>query len=105
MEDKVFQVNLERSRIYWDYYKGMFHIFNNTAIACMLITAIIYSAGGLDLLLAAGIIALFFLLIVLLAALMSLTIWRHENKHLDELLEEEIPEPPQTQEPQGMPLV
>jgi len=54
--------------------------------------------------LAVGIILLLFLCVILLAALMSLTIWRHENKHLDELIivdKEEVEEKTST----GRPLV
>ncbi|MBU0763118.1 MAG: hypothetical protein KKD39_08850 [Candidatus Altiarchaeota archaeon] len=103
--DKLFRVNLERSRIYWQYYKSMFQVFSHAIIACMISTAIIYSAGGIDLLLTAGVIALLFLFIVLLSALMSLTIWRHENKHLDELLVEYEQPPEEPLMPPGTPLV
>ena len=86
MEDKYFEVDLERSRIYWDYYKSLFLVLSHSLIAGMICAAIIYSAGGLDLTYTAGIIGLMFLCVILLCALMSLTIWRHENKHLDELI-------------------
>jgi hypothetical protein len=105
MDDKFLQVSLERSRIYWDYYRSMFQIFSHALIAGMLITAMIYQSGKIDLLLTIGIIALLLLFIILLAALMSLTIWRHENKHLDELLIEEEPQSEEPQGPSGMPIV
>lgn len=105
MEDRFLKVAIERSRIYWDYYKSMFQIFSHALIACMIVTAIIYSVNGIDLILAVGIIFLLLLFIILLAALMSLTIWRHENKHLDELLVEYEPQPQEPQPPPGMPLI
>ncbi len=103
MEDKIFAVNLERSRVYWDYYKNMFILFGFTLIGGMISTAIIYSAGGIELIFAVGIILLLFLFVILLAALMSLSIWRHENKHLDELIN--IERENLQMEPPGEPLV
>jgi len=104
MDDKLFQVDMERSRIYWDYYRSMFVVFSLALIAGMIIVAIIYTKGELSLTFAAGIIVLLFLCIILMAAVMSLLIWRHENRHFDELLrgqEEEEQDGP----PPGMPLV
>jgi|GEM_PF-6216879 len=110
MQDKILEINLERSRVYWDYYKMMFLVFAHCFIAGMISTAIIYSAGGVDIVFALGVIFLLFLLVILLAALMSLSIWRHENKHLDDLMDIEADdvgmegdEPPM--EPQGMPII
>ena len=110
MQDRALEINLERSRVYWDYYKMMFLVFAHCFIAGMISTAIIYSAGGVDIVFALGVIFLLFLLVILLAALMSLSIWRHENRHLDDLLDqdgdmmaEEAEEA--RMEPQGMPLV
>ncbi|MFH1054475.1 MAG: hypothetical protein V1744_00105 [Candidatus Altiarchaeota archaeon] len=102
MDDKIFAVSLERSRIYWDYYRSMFVVFSLCFIAGMVSTAIIYTQKEISLVIAAGIIGLMFLMVILLSALMSITIWRHENKHLDELIraeEQEILE-----RPPGIPL-
>jgi archaellum biogenesis protein FlaJ (TadC family) len=105
MEDKIFRVDIERSRIYWDYYRSMFIVFSFALMAGMISTAIIYMGDGIELVLAVGIMLLLFLFIILLAALMSLTIWRHENRHLDELIAYEADIPPEDVEPDGMPLV
>ena len=102
MVDKAFRISIERSRIYWDYYKSMFLVFSGALMAAMLCSAIIYTRGEISLPLAVGAIALAVLMIILIAALMSLIIWRHENKHFDELLETQPEEP---QENQGQPLV
>jgi len=95
--DKIFKVNLERSRVYWDYYKHMFIIFSGMLMTGALASAIIYHKGGFDFILTLGLIAFAFLCVIMLAALMSLVIWRHENKFLDELIrqtseEESAPE-------------
>lgn len=103
MVDKAFKVDIERSRIYWDYYRSMFIVLSLALIAGMICAAIIYTKGEISLTLAGGIIGLMFLLIIFLCALMSITIWRHENKHLDELLNTEPEDKPE--EPPGMPLV
>jgi archaellum biogenesis protein FlaJ (TadC family) len=102
MDDKLFKVDLERSRVYWDYYKSMFVVFSIALIAGMICVAIIYTKGELGLTFAAGLIALLLLCIILLAAMMNLLIWRHENRHFDEMLRQE-----QDMEsaPPGMPLV
>jgi archaellum biogenesis protein FlaJ (TadC family) len=102
--DRIFEVNLERSRVYWDYYRSMFIVFSLCLIGGMVCTALVYSSGGIGLPPAVGIMLLLVLLIILLAAMMSLTIWRHENKHLDELIamESEDVGPPSTG---GEPLV
>ncbi len=109
MEDKIFAINLERSRVYWDYYKMMFLVFSLCFIAGMICTSLIYANGGVELIFAIGIILLLFLMVILLAALMSLSIWRHENKHLDDLMEIEhedmVAEEDMESEPQGMTLV
>ena len=103
MADKAFKVDIERSRIYWDYYRSMYMVLSLALIAGMICAAIIYTKGEISLTLAGGIIGLMFLLIIFLCALMSITIWRHENKHLDELLNTEPEETPE--QPSGMPLV
>jgi len=103
MADKAFKVDIERSRIYWDYYRSMYMVLSLALIAGMICAAIIYTKGEISLTLAGGIIGLMFLLIIFLCALMSITIWRHENKHLDELLNTESEDKPE--EPTGMPLV
>ena len=95
VRDHIFEVNLERSRVYWDYYRSMFIVFSLCLIGGMICTTLIYSNGGIGLTAAIGIMLLLLLLVILLAALMSLTVWRHENTHLDELInierEEERP--------------
>ena len=107
MDDKIFQVNLERSRVYWDYYKMMFIVFSFTLIAGIVATSIIYSKGEIEIVFAIGVIMLLFLFIILLAALMSISIWRHENRHLDEMIdiEEENMQIEDPQQPPSMPLV
>jgi len=95
--DRVFRVKLERSRVYWDYYKSMFLVFSGMLLTAALITAVIYHKGGYDFILMFGLIAFFFLCVIMLAALLSLAIWRHENKFLDEMITVEEPtqeEPP-----------
>lgn len=103
MDDKIFRVDMERSRIYWDYYKSMFLAFSLAMAAGMVCTAVIYTRGELALSLAFGVIALLFLCIILMAAVMSLLIWRHENRHFDELVRQEEVE--LHERPPGIPLV
>jgi hypothetical protein len=86
MVDRSFKVAIERSRIYWDYYRSMYTMFSLAIIAGMICSAIIYTKGEITLTIAVGTIGLLFLVIIFLSALMSLTVWRHENKHLDELV-------------------
>lgn len=102
-KNRIFEINLERSRIYWDYYRSMFIIFSVALIGLMVCTTLIYTKGDISLAPAVGVLVLLFLCVILLAALMSLSIWRHENKHLDELIaiEREEIEP----HPTGAPLV
>jgi archaellum biogenesis protein FlaJ (TadC family) len=103
MDDKIFKVDLERSRVYWDYYKSMFTVFSSALVAGMICAALIYTKGEINLTMAAAVIVLLFLCIILLAALMSLVIWRHENRHFDELVREEEREA--QERPPGVPLV
>ena len=103
IRDRVFNVNLERSRVYWDYYKSMFIVFSFCLMAGMLCTTAIYVKGDIGLVPAVGVILLLFLCVILLAALMSLSIWRHENKHLDEMIAAET-EPMQGPSPPEIPL-
>lgn len=107
MDDKFFWVSIERSRIYWDYYKSMFFALSMALVASMVSVAIIYTTGAIDLLIAVGLIMLIFLLVLLLIAVMSLFVWRHENKHLDELFDYESQEFDEPVEPaqHGEPLV
>lgn len=108
MNERLFAINLERSRVYWDYYKLMFLVFSFAFMSGIIATSMIYNAGGIDILFALGVIFLLFLFIILLSALMSLSIWRHENKHLDELIEielEDLKNEMEMQPQQGMPLV
>lgn len=105
MQDRIFEIDMERSRIYWDYYKMMFLVFSLCFISGILATAMIYAGGGIDLVLAVAIMFLLFLMVILSAALMSLSVWRHENKFLDDLLELEHEEFEAEAEAQGMPLV
>jgi len=105
MEDKVFKVDLERSRVYWDYYKSIFFALAFSLMATMICVALIYTKGGLDIIYAAAIIVLLFLCVIFLAALLHLGIWRHENKFLDELIRIEEEDERQTRENPGIPLV
>ena len=103
MDDKIFAVDLERSRIYWDYYKTLFIVLSLAFIALMVCCAIIYPHAGIELVIAVGVLLLMFLFVIFLMALMSLTVWRHENKFLDELIlmeQEDIEE-----KPTGIPIV
>ncbi|MCX6695142.1 MAG: hypothetical protein NTU61_02435 [Candidatus Altiarchaeota archaeon] len=88
--DNVFRVNLERSRIYWDYYKSMFVVFSVMLMFAALSTMIAYHKGALDFMPAVGLTVFFFLCVILLSAVMSLVIWRHENKFLDEMVRQEM---------------
>ena len=101
--DKAFRVDIERSRIYWDYYRSMFLVFSAAFSAGMICTALIYTRGEITLPITAGAILLMFLCIILMAAMMSLIIWRHENRHFDELVREDRSEP--DDKPAGHPLV
>jgi archaellum biogenesis protein FlaJ (TadC family) len=104
MDDKIFRVDIERSRVYWDYYKSMFIAFSMILCAGMVSMAVIYTKGELNLTITAGVIVLLALCVILLSALMTLSIWRHENKYLDELIraeEQDLMERP----PEGMPIV
>jgi hypothetical protein len=103
MDDRIFKVELERSRIYWDYYKAMFLVFSTALSAGMVSAAVIYTKGEISLTIAAGIILLLALCVILLSAIMSLTIWRHENRYLDELVRAE--EEDRIERPAGGPLV
>jgi len=89
MVDRAFRIDLERSRIYWSYYKSMFKVFSTALTAGMVCAAIIYTKGEINLTMTAAVIGLLFLCIILLSALMSLIIWRHENRHFDEMTRED----------------
>jgi len=78
--------------VYWDYYRSMFLVFSGMLMVAALSSILIYHKGGLDFLPAAGLSVFFFLCIILLAALMSLVIWRHENKFFEEMVKQEIEE-------------
>jgi len=101
--DKIFKVDLERSRVYWDYYKAVFSAFSLCLAAGMVSTALIYTKGELSLELTAGVILFLTLCVVFLAALMNLVIWRHENRHFDELIRQEQRDA--EERPPGIPLV
>jgi hypothetical protein len=103
MDDKIFRVDLERSRIYWDYYKSMFLAFSMAMAAGMICTAVIYTEKEISLSVTVGVIALLFLCVILMAAVMSLLIWRHENRHFDDVIREEERE--LQERPPGIPLV
>jgi hypothetical protein len=103
MDDKIFKVELERSRVYWDYYKCVFSAFSMILAAGMVCAAVIYTKGEINLIFAAGIILLCLLCTVFLVAIMNVLIWRHENRHFDDLIgaqEQEMQE-----RPPGIPLV
>jgi hypothetical protein len=103
MDDKIFKVEIERSRVYWDYYKSMYIAFSIALAAGMVSAAVVYTKGEINLMFAGGIILLCLLCVVFLTAVMNVLIWRHENKHFDELIgaqEQDISE-----RPPGMPLV
>lgn len=103
VNEHLFAIDLERSRVYWEYYRSMFLVFSMVLAAAMVCVTLIYTKGGLTLVPTVGIILLLFLCVILLSALMSLTIWRHENKHLDELAAVEVGE---AEKPvSGQPLV
>jgi hypothetical protein len=103
MNDKIFKVEIERSRVYWDYYKSMFIAFSMALAAGMVCAAVIYTKGEINLMFTGGIILLCLLCFVLLCALMSVLIWRHENRHFDELIGAEEQET--AERPPGIPLV
>lgn len=87
--DKIFKVDLERGRIYWDYYRTIFTVMASLLCSGIIATALIYTGKEVSLTVAAGVIVLLALTVVLLAALMSLYVWRHEERHLDELIRAE----------------
>ena len=99
--DRTFRVNLERSRVYWDYYKNMFLVFCGMLMVASLAAVAIYHKGGFDLIIALGLVSFFFLCIILLAALMSLIIWRHENRFFEEMLKQDSEEEQEQQEGKG----
>ncbi len=101
--DKVFKVDLERSRVYWDYYKMMFVVFSMILSACVIAVALIYTRGEISLQLTVGVILFLALCVIFLSAMMNLIIWRHENRHFDELIREEKRDI--EERPPGVPLV
>jgi len=96
--DRLFKINLERSRIYWDYYKSMFMILSWMLLVAALSSMIVYHKGGLDFWPAIGLSLFFYLCIILLFAVMSMMIWRHENRFFEEMLKEEVEEKPKSEE-------
>ncbi|MFH1402771.1 MAG: hypothetical protein ABIH11_00705 [Candidatus Altiarchaeota archaeon] len=104
--DKIFLVKLERTRAYWDYYKMIFTMLCLACTALIVSTAIFFHAGALSFIAAVGLSALFLLVILLLLAVMSLMIWSFENKHLHDLIADEIEDVQDTpEEEQEYPLV
>ncbi|MFH0861610.1 MAG: hypothetical protein V1875_01135 [Candidatus Altiarchaeota archaeon] len=101
--DKIFKVDLERSRVYWDYYKMVYHALSLCMAAGMISAAVIYTRGEIGLNVAGGIILFLFLCVIFLSAIMNLIIWRHENRHFDEIIRQE--EKGIGERPPGVPLV
>jgi len=101
--DRILRVEIERSRVYWDYYRSMFVVFSLALMAGMISVSIIYTKGEVSLSFAAVSVALAAVCIIFLAAIMSLIIWRHENRHFDEILGDVSQEA--AEEPPAHPLV
>lgn len=86
-DKKNFKVDLQRARVYWDYYKTLFFMACLAVLTGIISVSLLHLAGSLNLFLTAIMIIVLYLMLLVMFLLMTFIVWRHENRHLDELME------------------
>lgn len=80
-----FRVDLQRAKVYWSYYTTIFLIAAIALAAGIVVIGLLHVAGSISLLVAVAAIAVLYVSNIGLFLVMAFIVWRHENRHLDEL--------------------